>query len=219
MKQNINVKSLVLAAAVSLGFVASAAAQSANVAVPNPATTDAVGGLLGSRYTKAEYLYVDFTGNGPSHGDGFKLEFNQPLNANFDLLATYDWVRAKYAGVRLTGQDAEVGAVAYSRLEWGRPFVLATAGWQWQKAGGLHDDSFSYKVGVGSEFQVAPAFVVTPYVNFFRQTGFNNSEFDFGVKVAYRVTKDWSLTASAQYDAIRHDKDASEYTVGAAFHF
>lgn len=219
MKQHINVKSLILAAAVSLGCVASAAAQSANVAVPNPATTESVGGLLGSRYTKAEYLYIDFGGNGPSHADGFKLEFNQPLNANFDLIATYDWMRAKYAGVRLKGQDAEIGAVAYTRLDWGRPFVLATAGWQWQKAASLKDDSFSYKVGVGTEFQIAPSFVVTPFVNFARQTGFNNSEFDLGVKAAYHVTPNWSITASAQYDSIRNSDDASEYSIGAAFRF
>ncbi len=66
---------------------------------------------------------------------------------------------------------------------------------------------------------MAPAVVVTPFVNFVRATGFNDSEADFGVKTAYRVTKDWSVTARAQYDAVRHYKDSIEYSVGAAYHF
>lgn len=219
MKQNTNVISFILAAAISLGLAASASAQSANVAVPTPSTTGSTGGLLGSRYTEIAANYIDLTAGNPSVARGFSFDYNQPLQANIDLNLDYDWARANYSGMRLTQQDVGVGATAFTNLSWGRPFALAAVGWQWQKGGGLSDDSFTYKLGVGTEFQVAPAIVVTPFVNFVRATGFNESEADFGVKAAYRVNKDWSITARAQYDAVRHYKDVAEYSIGAAYHF
>ncbi len=217
MKQKLHVKTLILAAAATLGLALTAAAQSATVAEPAPATP--VGGLLGSGYTGAAYRYIDLTGTGPNHADGLKIDFNQPLNANFDLNAGYDWARSRDAGARYTQEDAEIGTTAYTRLEWGRPFALVAAGWRWEKNAGLTQDSFRYKLGVGTEFQVTRAFVLTPYVNFVRATGLNESEADVGVKAAYRVAKDWSVTAGVQYDAIRHARDATEYTIGAAYHF
>lgn len=218
MKQNTKITSLIFAAAISLGATLTASAQSANVAVPNPADTSA-SGLLGSRYTSATYNYLDLTGPGPKDANGFAVAFNAPVNSFLDLTANYDWARANYAGMRFTQQDLSLSATVYSRLEWGKPFAMVDAGWQWGKGGGISDDSFVYKVGVGVEFQASPALAVTPYVNFVRATGFNDSEVDFGVKAAYRVTKDWSIIAKAQYDAIRHDKDVAEYSIGAAYHF
>jgi hypothetical protein len=219
MKQNHNVISFILAAAVTLGLAASASAQNANVAVPTPTESTVTSGLLGSRYTQISANYIDLTAGNPSVARGFQFDYNQPLQANVDLNLGYDWARAHYAGARLTQQDVGVGATAYTNLSWGRPFALAAVGWQWQKGAGVSEDSFTYKVGVGTEFKVAPAVVVTPFVNFVRATGFNDSEVDFGVKAAYRITKDWSLTARAQYDAVRHYKDSAEYSVGAAYHF
>lgn len=219
MKQNITTKTLILAAAVSLGLVTTASAQSANVAVPTPTQETAAGGLLGTRYTGVDYTYYDMNGTGPNHAHGFGVVYNQPINANFDFTANYDWARAKYAGARFTQQDLALGAVAYTNLAWGKPFALVSAGWEWGKGGGLSDDSFRYQVGVGTEFQVAPAVVVTPYVVFARATGFNDSEFDFGVKAAYRVTRDWDVFAKVQYDAVRHSDDLTEYSAGLNYHF
>lgn len=218
MKQNTKITSLIFAAAVSLGLAASASAQSANVAVPTPSETVSTG-LLGSRYTSATYNYIDLTGPGPKDANGYAIAFNTPVAAGFDLTANYDWARANYAGMRFTQQDLSLALTAYTNLSWGKPFAMVDAGWQWGKGAGISDDSFVYKLGVGVEFQAAPALAVTPYVNFVRATGFNDSEFDLGVKAAYRVTKDWSIIAKAQYDAIRHDKDAAEYSLGAAYHF
>lgn len=219
MKQNITTKSFILAAAISLGLATTVTAQSANVAVPTPSEPAAAGGLLGTRYTGIAYNYVDLTGSGPNHADGFEVAYNQPLNPNVDLQASYDWARANYAGTRFTQQDFDVAAVAYTNLSWGKPFALVSAGWQWGKGGGLSDDSFRYKLGVGTEFQVSPAFVVTPFVNFVRATGFNDNEVDFGVKAAYRVTRDWDVFARVQYDAISDGSDASEYALGVNYHF
>jgi hypothetical protein len=112
MKQKTNHKTLILAAAVSLGLVSVASAQSASVAVPNPADTPPGGGLLGSRYTQVEYNYVDFNGGSPSVARGFGVSYNQPLHENFDLNLNYDWARAKWAGVRLAEQDLEIGTTA-----------------------------------------------------------------------------------------------------------
>jgi opacity protein-like surface antigen len=216
MKQTINLKSCLIVAALSLGAALSASAQATPPAAP---AAESSGGMLGSRYSQAEYTYLDFTGAGPTHADGFRLAFNQPLQAGFDLNLGYDWARASYAGARATQQDLDLGATAFTTLSWGRPYVAASAGWSWVKAAGVSDDSFRYKVGVGVEFPAATSLVVTPFVNFVRATGFNASEVDLGVKAAYRLTREWSITATAQYDAVIHDNNAAEYSLGVAYHF
>lgn len=220
MKQKITIKSFILAAAVSLGAVASASAQDASVAVPNPADTSAARGLIGSRYTQIEYNYIDFTGAGrPSHADGFGVTFNQPLNSNFDLSVSYDLARVRFAGVRLKDEVFEIGATAYTTLDWGRPFATAAVGWDWQKVAGMHDNSFEYRVGVGMEFLPAPKIALTPFVNFVRATSFNASEVEVGAKATYRITESWSVTARAQYEAVQHDEDSAEYSIGVNYHF
>jgi len=215
MKQKTNLNKLILAAAVVLGATM-ASAQSANVAVPTPGETSGAG-LLGSRYTEVSYNYIDLAGS--EHADGFGLIFNQPLRPNIDVTAGYSWAKADFDTFDARVQDADIGVKAYSNLVWGRPYAAATVGWEWAKAAGIRDDSFTYKVGVGTEFQVAPAFVVTPFVNFMRATGFNTDEVQVGAKATYRLTREWSLTARAQRDFARHDDDSSEYSVGAIFHF
>lgn len=219
MKQNTNLKSLVIAAVLSLGAVASATAQSANVAVPNPADVTTAGGLIGSRYTQVEYNYIDLSGAGPSHADGFGVTFNQPLNANFDVSLNYDWARAKYAGVRLTDQVLELGATAYTTLAWGRPYAMAAAGWDWVKVAGVRDDSFVYRVGVGMEFLPAPQVSLTPFVNFVRATSFNANEYEIGAKATYRLNAAWSATARIQYEAVEDADDSTEYSIGLNYHF
>jgi opacity protein-like surface antigen len=221
MKQKTTIKTFIMAAAVSLGLASAASAQSASVAVPAPADTTAAGGLLGSRYTRVEYDYVDFTGGSPSLARGFGVSYNQPLRENFDLNLSYDWARAKWSGVRFTQQDFQIGTTAYTNLSWGRPFAQAAVGWSWQDVSGVsyNDDSFTYTLGVGTEFQVAPAVTVTPFVNFARATGYNATEFQFGAEATYRINREWSVTARAQYDSTRHATDAARYALGVNYHF
>ena len=219
MKQNTKIKSFIFAAAVSLGVAMTASAQTASATAPAPSQPEPAAGLLGSRYTGVAYDYLDLSGTGPNHAQGLDLTFNQPLAANFDLNLGYDWARANYAGARYTQQDFEVGSTAYTNLNWGKPFALAAAGWDWARGGGAHDDSFFYKVGVGVEFPVAGSFSVSPFVNFERATGFNENEFDFGVKAEYRVTREWGVAARVQYDSIQHASDQTEYTLGVNYHF
>ena len=66
---------------------------------------------------------------------------------------------------------------------------------------------------------MAPALVLTPYVNFVRATSFNWSEVNFGVKTANRLTRDWSVTAGVQYAAVRHAKDGTGLTLGVNYHY
>jgi len=216
MKQNSHLKRSILAAAASLGLMASAFAQNANVAVPNPAQTDTGAGRLGFRYTEVGYNYLDFSGG---HADGFGVEFNQPLNTGFDFNATYDWARARLSGITAKGQDLWLGLNAFSNQSWGKPYVLAAVGWNWQKAAGIHDDSFEFKVGTGAEFAIAPAFTVTPYINYARATAYNDSQIELGAKAAYRIADAWLLTAHVQHNFVRHEDDDTEYGLGVAYRF
>lgn len=216
MKQTKNLKNTILAAALALGLVATATAQSVNTA---PAVSDTGAGLLGSNYAQLSLNYLDLNDGPPSAARGFTFGYNQRLSSSVDFNAAYDWARAEAYGQHATQQKIDFGATAYTGLEWGKPYVQALAGWVWQKAGSFNEDSFAYTLGTGVEFTVAPKLTLTPFVNFVRATGFNQSEFDLGVKAAYRLNKEWSLTARAQYDAVRHSSDAAEYSAGVAYHF
>ncbi len=225
MKQNKNLKSTILAVALSLGVGSIASAQQATTSAPvapqTASTTDSGTGLLGSRYLGAgyDYLAISNSSGGPNRADGLEVVYNQPITANLDLGADYSWLRARFAGVRETQQTAELNAVGYTSLDWGKPFALASAGWAWSRAAGTNDDSFLYKVGVGVELPVVKAFSVSPYVDFARATGWNQSEVDFGVKAEYRVTKQVGVYGRVQYDSVVHSDNATEFGAGVNYHF
>lgn len=221
MNQKNKLKLTLLAAVVALGTAATVSAQetASTSPAPAPAAADTGSGLLGTRYLGAAYDYIAFQGVGPNHAHGLDLSFNQPLSSHFDLNLGYEWGRAHYLGYRLTDQDFTVGTTAYTNLGWGKPFALVAAGWDFVDATGAHDNSFIYRTGVGIEFPVARAFSVAPYVNFARATGYNQNEFDYGVKAEYRVTRAVGITARVQYDAIRQASDQTEYSLGVNYHF
>ena len=219
MKQTTTSKKFILAAAISLGLVSAAIAQSANVAVPNPAEADTavVSGQLGTRYTEVAYKFINL--KGPDNAHGFALNYNQPLSAGFDFTASYDWGKADLGAFDAKVQDLEVGVKAFSNYSFAKPYVLAAVGWEWQKVATFRDDSFTYKVGVGAEFEVAPAFVITPFVNFVRATEFNASEFEIGAKATYRFNESWSAMVRGQYESVRHDADTTEWAAGVIYRF
>lgn len=217
-KQKITWKILGLAVAGSLGLATAALAQNANVAPPVP-SPELAAGLLGTGYTAVGWNYVNFDGSAPSAARGLTATFNQPLRAGLDLQVNYDWLRAGLRGVTLSQHQLEGGVTAFQSYSWGKPFVDAGAGWVWARGGGASDDSFVFHFGGGVEFAVAPRLSVTPFVEFRRATGFNASEVDLGAKAAYRLTREWSAVAKVQYDAVRHDRDATEYSLGVAYHF
>ena len=219
MTQNQRTSLLLSAAALALGLALPLRAQSADLAVATPNTVAGGFGQLGTAYGEADFTYHHTNYVEPSVWRGFALEYNQPLQAGLDFNFAYDWARADDDVRRLTQQGLGLGVTAYSPLEWDRPYVQALGGWDWRKGNGFSGDSFAYTLGAGVEFQVAPTLVLTPYVNFKRATSFNQSEFDYGAKLAYRINKEWSLTASTQYEAVMHQKDGRGFTLGVAYHY
>jgi hypothetical protein len=208
-----------MAAIAGLGLGATAWAQNPDFAPTNPADLGRPAGLLGSSYTQIEYNYIDLDGWGPNHADGFGVTLNQPFMPNVDYHLSYDYASAKFMGTRLRVHDAEFGMTLHTQQAWGKPFVMAGAGWQWQKGGGSSDDSFAFRVGTGVEFQVAPAITVTPFANFVRATSFGANEYELGAKATYRFNEKWSATARAQYEAVDNAPDSQEFSLGVNYHF
>lgn len=213
-----NLKLLVVTLA-TFGLATSAWAQSPNVAVPNPASP-ASWGLLGSTYVSLTGNYVDLKGGPPGHARGWSFDYNQPLAPGYDLTIGYNWVRARAFGLKATDQSFDAALTAYFKQDWGKPFVQAGGGYDWVRADfAPNDHSYLVFGGVGAEFLVAPTFVITPYVNFARQTGYNQNEFDYGTKASLRITREWSVTAKVQYDDLRHAANQTEYSLGVNYHF
>ena len=216
MRQNPRLAFLFPAAALALGLALPARAQNTEATVPAAPIGQ---GQLGSAYGEADFTYHQIDSISPSAWRGFALDYNQPLQAGLDFNFAYDWGRADDYVRRLTQQNLSAGVTAYTPLEWGRPYVQGLAGWDWRKGDSFTGSSFAYTLGAGVEFQVVPTLVLTPYVNFVRATSFEQSEFDYGAKAAYRLNKSWSLTASAQYEAVMHQKDGRGFTLGVAYRY
>jgi hypothetical protein len=222
MKQKINPKFLILAAAFSLGLATAASAQDPNVSMtPPPRVDDSAASLLGQRYSGLTANYIDLRNHrSPNVARGLTFDYNQPLQPNLDLNASFAYTTADLvSGSKLIQRDAELDAVAYTAFAWGKPFALIGGGWSWVSADGYHDDSFNYKLGAGVEFQVAREVLLTPFVNFVRATHFNQNEMDYGVKAAFRLTSQWDLTAQAQYNALDDATDTLAYALGVNYRF
>lgn len=219
MNKKTTLKKTLVAMTAALGLGATAWAQNPDFAPANPAEAGRPAGLLGSPYTQIEYSYTDLDGYGPSHADGWGVTLNQPFWPNIDYHLSYDYASAKFLGARLRAHDAEFGVTLHTQQAWGKPFVVAGAGWQWRKGGGFSDDSFAFRIGTGVEFQVAPAVAVTPFADFVRATSFNANAYELGVKATYRFSEKWSATARAQYEAIEDAPDAQEFSLGVNYHF
>ena len=215
MKNVPSFKTLILAAAVSLGLASASFAQSANVAVPNPADAKPTG-LLGQNYTTIGYGYIDLDSTNV-HASRYSLAANQSLREGLDGLLEYGYTRSSsFAGTRLTQHDLMAGARAYLTSAGFKPYVEAGLGWVWQKAAGVSDDSFAWGLGVGAEIDVVSAVTVTPYVRYEDLTrGSNNDSWNYGVKANYWVTSRVGIQAGVERD---DDKNMT-YSVGANIRF
>ena len=220
-----NLKLLVVTLATTFGLAASAAAQSANVAVPVPTTAPAGDqGLLGSAYTGLSGNYFKLNGEvagvTPSVARGFTFDYNQPLTDGLDLTVNYDWTRARAFAFKTTEQQVGVVTTGFLRESWGKPYLSAGLDWDHRRGNfAITGNSLGLLAGTGVEFQVAPAFAVTPFVNFVRETHFNQNEVDYGAKATYRFDHNWSVTAKAEYHDISHSSDRMEYALGVNYHF
>ncbi|MBI2511810.1 MAG: porin [Opitutae bacterium] len=215
MKNVPSFKTFVLAAAVSLGLASASFAQSANVAVPNPADAKPTG-LLGQSYTTLGYSYVDFDATS-IHASRYSLAANQSLREGLDGILEYGYARSsKFAGTRLTQHDLMAGARAFLTAGGIKPYVEAGIGWVWQKAAGVSEDSFAWGAGVGAEFEVVSSVTVTPYVRYEDITrGSDNDSWNYGVKANYWLSSRVGLQAGVERD---DDKNMT-YSVGANIRF
>jgi len=209
-------KNLILAAAFALGLVSAASAQSANVAVPNPADSKPTG-LLGQNYLTLGYGYTDID-NTNVHASTYTLAANQSLREGLDGIFEYNYTRTShFAGSeRLTQHDILLGARAFLTSGVFKPYVEAGAGWVWQKGLGTKEDSFGWGLGLGAEIEVAPAITLTPFVRYEDLTrGSDNDTWSYGLKANYWVNS----RLGVQLGAARDDDKNMTYTVGANIRF
>ena len=208
MKQNIILKSLVLAA---LTFGATVAR--ADNALPASGTM----GLLGQAYAGLTYSHVDLDSS-PVNADSYSFEYNQPLSAGLDAVLTYDFTQSGLvAGSRVNQQGLGGALRAFSVSHaWGKPYIEAGVGYAWTKFAGAKDNSFVWEGAVGVEFQAAPAVTVTPFVQYADAPDLAGSgTWTYGVKANYWVNSQWAVTAGIDRD----DDQNTSFTIGTHFRF
>jgi hypothetical protein len=220
MKQKIkSPKTIMLAATVTFGFAASAFAQDPAKAPPNPGAPVALG-LLGGNYAGVAWNYYKLNDGPPAVARGATAFFNQSLDSNLDLGVDYDWQRARAAGFSTTEQKLGLSLTGYSKQDWGKPFVTAGVDHAWRRGEvtGRHG-SWGLAAESGVEFQAAAAWVVSPFVGWDRETGFNRSDLRYGARTTYRFTREWSATATAQWMDFKRGVDRAGYSLGVNYHF
>lgn len=221
MKQKTKpLKNLMLAAAASLGFAATAFAQDPAKAPPNPAAPAMPTGLLGSSYAGVTWHYLDLHGGPPGVAHGASADVNVALAPRLDLGVGYDWLRARAGGVSSYEDKLDLSLTGYLRQGWGTPYFKAGTGYAWRHgtfAG--RRGSWGVAAEAGAEFAVAPAFAVAPFVAWDRETGFNRNQLHYGARASWRVTREWSVTAAARYIDATRAVDRGVYSLGVNYHF
>jgi hypothetical protein len=207
MKTNHLLKSFLLAAAL-LGAALATRAQETS---PLPASGRL--GLLGQTYAGLTYSYVNLHA-ASSHTDDYRFDYNQALKTGLDAIFSYDYLQG---GAGTKQQDFLAGMRAYSNAyAWGRPYVEAGGGFAWEKVAGAKDNSFLWEVAIGTEFQVAPAVTVTPYIKYEGTPSLaRRNTWDYGVKANYWVDGQWAVTAGLD----RTNHQDMRYTVGTNWRF
>lgn len=220
MNQKTNhLKTLTLLATASLGFATSALAQDPMKAPLNPAAP-VPQGLLGSTYAGVAWNYYDLRDGPPSVGRGATAYFNEALADNLDLGVGYDWARTTAAAFSTAEQKLDLSLTGYSKQTWGKPFVTFGIDHAWRHGNvvGRHG-SWGMAAETGVEFQVAPALVVSPFIGWDRETSFSRNDMRYGVRTTYRVSREWSVTGTAQLVDLQHTADYTKFSVGVNYHF
>jgi hypothetical protein len=208
--QKINLKTLVLAAAASLGLVASAAAQSM------PAAASASGSLLGQNYVGTEFTYVHYDQGLPKLARNYDLAFNQALTTGLDLGVNYDYFRATEAGVSFRGNTASLDLTGYLDRGWGKPFLVGSGGWTWTNTGSVKQHSYVYAFTTGVEIPVGTSVAMAPFVSYSAAPKIAGvHDWNYGVKTNYRFAKEWSTSFTVSID----DEKDMGYAIGVNYHF
>ncbi len=227
MTQKITMKSVLFVLA-TLGLAVGARAQSAatNAPASPPASSastaptepgDISRGLLGQTYAGFTYTYTDIR-HTSINSQGLRFEYNMPLNVGFDAKFTYDGARSEpFAGTRNTSQLLEASAIAFMPQYSGiKPFIEVGGGWLWTRTAGDTDSSFAGRLGTGAEFQLTPAFVLRPYLDY-THSGVLESDhrWNYGVKANYWVMDQWGVSAGLDRD----NHQNMGYSAGMNFRF
>ena len=203
----------------SLGLVASALAQNPLKAPPAPGAAN-ITGLLGSTYAGAAWNYYWLNDGPPSVAHGMTAYFNQALSDDLDLGVIYERTRTKGAGLSATEQKVALAATSYAKATWGKTFFSASIDRAWRR-GDVIGRKGSWGIGAegGIEAQVAQNFVLTPFIGWDRETGFNRNAARLGARATLHICRELSLTGQAQWLNYRRAADRAEYSVGMNYHF
>ncbi|MDF3056228.1 MAG: hypothetical protein K0R17_443 [Rariglobus sp.] len=173
--------------ALGLAFAASAGAQT-------PAATPS-SGLLGKRYVEASTFLIDYH-NAPDAGYGVGTAVNVPLNAHFDVGASFlhTW---EEGDATENFQDLAVSLTAYAAHGNFRPFAKASLGYEWWY---VSDDPF-YQIDVGTEYLVTDRFSVSAQLSWseFLATDWNGGMFSGSTRANYWVTADIATSVNVTY--------------------
>lgn len=218
MKQNLTLKSFLLAATCALGLAASAQADDSVIAAAQPAPVTANLSLLGLTHGTLTYSRINLDDTSVD-ADRYAFEINQALADGFDALVSYDYLRTgDFAGAHVSQHTLMAALRAFSTsYNWGRPYVEAGIGHVWSRFAGARDNSLLWQVGAGAEFQVAPRATVTPYVKYVDRPDLEGTDgnWNFGVKGSYWIDSRWAVTAGIERD----DEQNTAFTVGTNFRY
>lgn len=210
MKQPILTKTLLIAAVFGL------ATASKGVAAEGSLAADSAG-LLGQAYGGLTFSTTDLHGTSLSV-DHYSFEYNLPITADFDANFGYDYGQSgTILGSRVKQHLLGASVRAYSTNAWGKPYIEAGLGYTNVRYAGSKEGSYLWALAVGAEFQVAPAFSVTPYVQYSDAPDIGGSEgtWDFGVKANYWLTRRIAIVG----DISRNDDKDMNYAIGLNFRF
>ncbi|MFI5358406.1 MAG: hypothetical protein ACHQ4G_13830, partial [Opitutales bacterium] len=138
-------------------------------------------GVLGERFTALNYDFTHVNNPSSLQWNGGSFDYNQPLSPGLDVGFGYDWARSSAInGSRSQQQDLSASLTTFTDINGMRPFFTPGVGWSFLKSGAGKSDSLLVFGTVGVEFQLAHAFVLTPYVEFSDATRRNTRTWDFG---------------------------------------
>jgi hypothetical protein len=212
MKNIPQLKLLIVAAALTL---AGSVALRADQGLPEPVTD--MPGLLGQKYGNVSYSYINLDAT-PVHADNYSISANHPLAFGLDGMVSYDFTHTGgTAGFPLRQHLLGAALRAFSSAHnWGKPYVEAGAGFTTVRYANAGEDSYTWEVGTGVEFQVAPATTVTPYAQYLDAPDLpGDGRWNFGVKANRWITRDAALTLGFAMD---NDHNTA-FTIGTNFHF
>lgn len=211
MKNVTSFKTLILAAAASLGFaVAAIASDDPSTAVPRPLDAAGSRGLLGETYTHLGYSYID-TNHSEVDAHSFDFSMNRGLYHGVDTMFEYNYTQSEpFAGGKAWQQTLLAGGRWYKTLNSLKPYAEAGLGWSWIDTPFGNDNSWAWFAGVGIEAAVAQNVTVTPFIRFTDAPEIGEADkWDFGVRGNYWINSRFAVSANLSID------DDQAWTMGA----